>query len=82
MHKLISPLLFLRCARVILLLLCSNMKTLGDSDDEGDSAAVWVMRSRQLEEDRRLAEQRVRLVFTICIMYRMHQKVAPKLANF
>ena len=54
------------------------MKTLGDSDDEGDSAAVWVMRSRQLEEDRRLAEQRVRLVYTIYIMYRMHQESSPQ----
>jgi len=41
---------------------CSKVKLLGESDDESDSAAAWVNRSRQLEQDRRLAEQRVRLV--------------------
>jgi len=40
-------------------MLCSKIKTLGDSDDERDSAAAWVMKSRQLEEDIRQAEQRV-----------------------
>ena len=41
--------------------LSSKVKTLGDSDDDdGDSAAAWVVRSRQLDEDRRLAERRVR----------------------
>jgi len=39
--------------------LCSKVKMLGDSDNEDDSAAAWVMKSRQLEQDRRLAEQRV-----------------------
>lgn len=39
-----------------------KIKTLGESDDEGDSAAAWVMRSRQLDEDRRLAEQRAQML--------------------
>ena len=39
--------------------LCRKLKTLGESDDENDSAAAWVVKSRQLEEDQRLAEQRV-----------------------
>ena len=39
--------------------LCRKIKTLGESDDESESAAAWVIKSRQLEEDQRLAEQRV-----------------------
>jgi len=39
--------------------LCSQIKTLGESDDESDSAAAWVIKSRQMEEDRRVAEQTV-----------------------
>jgi len=34
---------------------------LGESDDEDESASAWVLKSRQLEEDQQLAEQRVRL---------------------
>lgn len=45
--------------RGVTYMMCSKLKTLGESDDEADSAAAWVMRSRQLEEDQRLAAQRV-----------------------
>ena len=49
-------------------LLCSRVKTLGESDDEGDSAAAWVMKSRQLEKDRQLADQRVRLFVPLFLL--------------
>jgi len=52
--------LFLTFDSVALCVLCSKVKSLGDSDDEFDSAAAWVVKSRQLEQDRRLAKQRVR----------------------
>jgi len=44
------------------------VKTLGESDDEGDSAAAWVMKSRQLEKDRQLADQRVRLFVPLFLL--------------
>jgi len=44
--------------------MCRKIKTLGDSDDESESAAAWVVKSRQLEEDQRLAEKRVSILQT------------------
>ena len=40
----------------------SKVKTLGEDDDD-DGALAWVMKSRKLEEDKILAEKRVRFLF-------------------
>jgi U4/U6.U5 tri-snRNP-associated protein 1 len=39
----------------------SHMKSLGESDEEDDSAQAWVARSRKMQEERDQAEKRVRI---------------------
>jgi hypothetical protein len=39
----------------------AHVKPLGESDEDDDSAQVWVSRSRKMQEERVQAEKRVRL---------------------
>ncbi len=45
------------------------MKTLGESDDEDDSALAWINKSRKLQHEKEMAEKRVRTSQQIKIIH-------------
>lgn len=58
----------------------AQVKPLGESDEDDDSAQAWVARSRKMQEERVQAEKRVRILYchnllclcnTICLSHTM-----------